>query len=336
MVTLSICVTVKNRSRVDVDGHELRLFPNCVRSIVESVPRDLSCELVVADWASDDWPLEKWLYDAAFPIPVRLVPLEGYFSRGRGLNEAANSATGDVLFFTDADNLYSEAVFTSGLRHIREGSAFFPIYFAFSDPGHEEGTWLHWSLGNAMLSQETFARVGGWPEYTRWGREDDDFFAAVQQVQPIVREVVPGFFHQWHPEDILWKDRYALRSSDEIEEILEVRKAMSDLASLVRADRGLILVDEARFGVDEIEGRPAHAFLEIDGEYGGPPSDDEAAIKELVRLRAKGADIIAFAWMAFWWLDHYQAFHTYLVERFPLIRDDNRLKVFDLRSEGST
>ncbi len=35
--TLSICVTVKNRSRVMVDGRELKLFPNCVESIVSSV-----------------------------------------------------------------------------------------------------------------------------------------------------------------------------------------------------------------------------------------------------------------------------------------------------------
>src|SRR5690606_11235741 len=61
---LSICTTIKNRSRLRVDGHELRLFPNCVASIIESIPKDLHCELVVTDWESDDWPLEEWLESA--------------------------------------------------------------------------------------------------------------------------------------------------------------------------------------------------------------------------------------------------------------------------------
>ena len=67
---LSICVTVKNRSRVMVDGRELKLFPNCVQSIVSSVPRDLPCELVVADWQSDDWPLDDWLRAPLVPCPL--------------------------------------------------------------------------------------------------------------------------------------------------------------------------------------------------------------------------------------------------------------------------
>jgi hypothetical protein len=48
---LSICVTVKNRSRILHDGQELKLFPECVASISCSaeglgIP---GLELVVAD-----------------------------------------------------------------------------------------------------------------------------------------------------------------------------------------------------------------------------------------------------------------------------------------------
>ena len=62
---LSICTTVKNRSRVHVEGRELLLFPNCVETIVRArggVADGL--ELVVTDWESDDWPLAEWLEDA--------------------------------------------------------------------------------------------------------------------------------------------------------------------------------------------------------------------------------------------------------------------------------
>ncbi len=58
---LSFCVTVKNRSRVDVDGRRLELFPACVASIVAACVDRVDAELVVADWRSDDWPLAEWL-----------------------------------------------------------------------------------------------------------------------------------------------------------------------------------------------------------------------------------------------------------------------------------
>ncbi len=65
---LSICMTVKNRSRVPVDGRELMLMPNCVQSIVDSVGSGFECEIVVSDWGSDDWPLQEWLVEAAAPV----------------------------------------------------------------------------------------------------------------------------------------------------------------------------------------------------------------------------------------------------------------------------
>src|SRR6185295_1926248 len=57
---LSICVALKNRSRVVSQGRELRLFPNCVQSITRSLNDTIPAELVVADWDSDDWPLADW------------------------------------------------------------------------------------------------------------------------------------------------------------------------------------------------------------------------------------------------------------------------------------
>jgi hypothetical protein len=38
-----------------------------------------------------------------------------------------------------------------------------------------------------------------------------------------------------------------------------------------------------------------------------------------------------FGWPAFWWLDHYAAFHRHLRERFRCVLRNERLVVFDLR-----
>src|SRR5258706_9357036 len=112
---ISICVTIKNRSRLNAGGRELLLFPNCVKSIVESTRGIKDVELVVADWESTDWPLNEWLERAAGDIPVRLIEVKGAFSRGRGRNTAAAAARGDALLFLDADSILCEAVLISGL-----------------------------------------------------------------------------------------------------------------------------------------------------------------------------------------------------------------------------
>jgi hypothetical protein len=90
---------------LQVDGSDLLLFPNCVQSLRRAVPDGLVCELVVTDWDSNDWPLIDWLKETAAPISTTIVSAEGSFSRGKGLNMAAQAAKGDILFFFDADAL---------------------------------------------------------------------------------------------------------------------------------------------------------------------------------------------------------------------------------------
>jgi hypothetical protein len=71
--------------------------------------------------------------------------------------------------------------------------------------------------------------------------------------------------------------------------------------------------------------------LESNGQYSGPPQDDETAIGEVERLRRAGASFIVFAWPAFWWLEYYSKFSGYLRARFPCPLENERLIVFDLR-----
>jgi hypothetical protein len=81
--------------------------------------------------------------------------------------------------------------------------------------------------------------------------------------------------------------------------------------------------------------RHALPFLEKDGAYWGPPPDDATAITELRRLRSEGAAFIAFAWPAFWWLDHYAGFRDFLTTRFPCVIRNDDIVLFDLQSAES-
>jgi len=340
---LSICTTIKNRSRLTIDGRELALFPRCVESIKASVGQNLSCELVVADWHSDDWPLEEWLRKAASPIPVTIVQLEGVFSRGKGLNSAARAACGNLLFFVDTDVLLTSAVFLSGLEHARSGKAYFPILYAFDSREEKTGLWSDGGYGHCLIRRADFEAVGGWPEYSSWGREDKDFWATVTAHQPVVRERVSGFYHQWHPEDPDWKNRYGEKSAvfertkarvmEFQQEVTTAREVLAEVEAVVPAESRYILVDEDRFpkpaGSQGREGRVL-PFLERDGEYWGIPADDPTAVSELERLRARGARYIVFPWISFWWLKHFSGLNQHLGSTSTKILDNEKVVVFDL------
>jgi hypothetical protein len=110
----------------------------------------------------------------------------------------------------------------------------------------------------------------------------------------------------------------------------QVLRAAIELVAATPAGSHLLLVDEAQFDDLSPLGRTISPFTEARGVYGGPPADSQAAIEELERKRGLGANAIAFAWPAFWWLDHYQEFARHLHERYRTTLDNDRWIVFDL------
>ncbi len=93
-----------------------------------------------------------------------------------------------------------------------------------------------------------------------------------------------------------------------------------------------ILVDHNKINSAlTITGRQPIPFLEQNGQYWGPPPDDETAIMELERLRSDGAQFMIIAWPAFWWLDYYSGFHRHLRSHFQCVSENEQAVVFDLR-----
>ena len=123
---LSVCVSLKNRSRIVHEQHELTPFPRFVQSLAAAA-EDLAVELVVVDYQSDDWPLELWLKNAAGSMPVRVISQDGDFSRGEGINLAVRAAGSDRLFLCDADMLVTAEVLVRGMEVMDQGAAFFPL-----------------------------------------------------------------------------------------------------------------------------------------------------------------------------------------------------------------
>jgi hypothetical protein len=108
--------------------------------------------------------------------------------------------------------------------------------------------------------------------------------------------------------------------------------ATNEIAAIVPPGEIYLFVDDGQWEAGNvIAERQNLPFLENNGEYWGPPPDDETAIREFERLRQAGASFIVFAWTAFWWLEHYQEFYKYLQTNYRCVLVNERLVVFDLK-----
>jgi glycosyltransferase involved in cell wall biosynthesis len=229
-MSLSICITVKNRSSVETDNGTLHLFPNCIDSIARSL-QDIDAEIVITDWESDDWPIKKWILDKTHDIPVHLVTLKGkYFSRGRGLNFAAQQASNNILFFMDADMIVDHDVLRNAYNEALKGNVYIPECKYYINEGRDF-TW-NWGVGNMCMPSDIFYKAGKWPEYGRWGFEDHDFLEKLKNYNIIYRRD-GEFVHQWHPNDENWKNRYSDKSE---KSILEIQDRREEHKKIVRSE----------------------------------------------------------------------------------------------------
>jgi hypothetical protein len=111
----------------------------------------------------------------------------------------------------------------------------------------------------------------------------------------------------------------------------QLAQASAEVLSVIAAESVLLLADQEELGDALAPGRRRIPFLEKDGQYWGPPTDDETAVREFERLRQAGAEFMVFAWPAFWWLDHYAGLHQHLRAKYRCVLANDRLVVFDLR-----
>jgi glycosyltransferase involved in cell wall biosynthesis len=168
----------------------------------------------------------------------------------------------------------------------------------------------------------------------------------IQPPQPVCRDDLGYFLHKWdidaaHRSHRYLQQKWKLVRMPQLVGFVEERNRRGsgslhvwrdELETLVPGGDALILVDEAQWeGTDAVAGLRCVPFTERDGQYWGPPADDEAAIRELERLRPS-AGAIAFAWHAFWWFDYYREFYRYLCRNFRRVLDNEHVVAFDLRA----
>lgn len=111
----------------------------------------------------------------------------------------------------------------------------------------------------------------------------------------------------------------------------ETHRLNQDLAHVLPPEGPFILVDQEQLRVDLELAPRAVPFLESGGQYAGPPADDAAALAALEGMRKQGASHLVLAWPCFWWLEHYTQLLSGLRRDHPVVLENERAVVFDLR-----
>jgi GT2 family glycosyltransferase len=99
----------------------------------------------------------------------------------------------------------------------------------------------------------------------------------------------------------------------------------------------VLIISKGDDSLLEIDGRDLRHFPQLeDGTYSGHhPADDEEAIAELERLRARGAGYLVVPASSSWWLDHYQGFREHL-ERYRRGGDPATAVIYELEERAAT
>ncbi|UTI62995.1 FkbM family methyltransferase [Paraconexibacter antarcticus] len=109
------------------------------------------------------------------------------------------------------------------------------------------------------------------------------------------------------------------------------RRATEEVCAIVPPEAAFVLVDSGLWWEGgEFEGRRPLRLVERDGEDWGLPADTTEAIEELAARRAEGAELVVFAWPAFWWFEELPGLRDALTAHAACVLENRRLVIFDL------
>ena len=113
----------------------------------------------------------------------------------------------------------------------------------------------------------------------------------------------------------------------------KVKKAMDLVVNVVPEGSAFILMDENHWVTsNDFHGRKRIPFVEMDGEFGGPPGDDSEAIEEIEKKKSNGAAFVVVPWSCFWYLQHYSGMKQYLENNAKCRIKNELIEIYDLNS----
>ena len=109
--------------------------------------------------------------------------------------------------------------------------------------------------------------------------------------------------------------------------------AAAEIEGLIPEGGSVVLIDNGSLGAEFLPRHHVLSFPQHDGEFSGSPCDEQQAIQELEQHQNDGVQWIVLAFSAFWWLDAYPRFFNHLCSQSDCVLENERLRIFSLRSE---
>lgn len=150
---------------------------------------------------------------AARGLQYHVLPMEGEFSRGGGLEAGAKSVTptdsdaNPLLFFVDVDMTFDSSFLFRCRVTPRPGErVYYPTVFSLYQDHvsitremQNAGLWREAGFGMVCVHRGDFLSLGGFDKTIRgWGKEDVDLFDRMIRRFDVVRAVDDGIMHEWH------------------------------------------------------------------------------------------------------------------------------------------
>ena len=192
------------------------MFRNNLQALLRLHREGERWELVVIDYNSTDVNMSKFLKrqfqkleKSGFSYKVVSMD-EIAFNRGQACNKGVHECSYANIFILDADMLLTDRkVLIQANHHLSKGKVYFPVCIDYLNPTHTQQRKRICGAGNVCIHIDTYKKLGlKWPEYTKWGKEDVNFYNQCYQYGICERSVINTFFHQWHPTAKKWKNRF--------------------------------------------------------------------------------------------------------------------------------
>ena len=209
---LSILIPIKNRTifKVEHEGikHELRLFEKNLESLFAICTAEDRWEILIVDFESTDVSMKTWIHMRNHPsqCSIRLISVEGGFSRGKGINIGVENSSYPTLLILDADmEIKTRAFFEDIEKHVvKDGHVLFPIMYSYTNPQHTEGYKRTSSTGTYSIQRSMFHPIR---ENTSWGKEDAENYNYFEKKQKTLRTYYDKeYIHQWNPNVLDFKN----------------------------------------------------------------------------------------------------------------------------------
>jgi SAM-dependent methyltransferase len=116
--------------------------------------------------------------------------------------------------------------------------------------------------------------------------------------------------------------------------VQDVLRAALEIAEAVPSGETFILLDDNRFGYEFSPRRRVVRFAEGEDWYWRSPPDEEAAVRELDRLRTEGASFLVVGWPAYAWLGERPRLKAHLDTISRRRSHTELVSIFELRSDS--